>query len=123
VHDAGPGAHQLNFAVVDVAFVAHAVAMAQRAAQHIGEYLHVAVAVRIEAGAGLHEILVDHAQRAKMHMGRIEIIGKRKTVPAFQPAVMRVTAFGGFAQGDHLQRVNASPRKYNPIHRVARSET
>jgi hypothetical protein len=59
VQHAGAGAHALHVAGADdtrhgaaVLAVAHAVAVRQRAVEHVGHDLHVAVAVGAEAGAG-----------------------------------------------------------------------
>jgi hypothetical protein len=59
------------------------------------------MAVHAETAGGFDTVLVDHAQRAELHVLRIVIVGKRKTVKAVEPAVIDVAALSGFAQLDH----------------------
>src|SRR5262245_21539043 len=60
--------HALHVARADHRAGAEAVAVGERAVEHDRHDLHVAVAVPAEAGARLHAIFVDHAQRAEAHV-------------------------------------------------------
>ena len=61
VGDAGPGRHPLNLARPDQRAVSHAVLVLQHSIENVGDDLHVAVRMRVEALPRLDEILVDHA--------------------------------------------------------------
>src|SRR5205085_9449506 len=52
----------------------------------------VAVAVRAEAAARLHPVLVDHPQRPEAHVGRVVVVGEGEGVVGVQPAVVGVAA-------------------------------
>ena len=67
VHHAGAGAHDLHVAGLGAALVAHVVAVGDRALADIGDDLHVAVRVRVEAGAGGDLVVVPDAQPAPAH--------------------------------------------------------
>src|SRR6266571_6811648 len=101
VQHAAPGAHPLHVARHDGRAVAHRILVAERAFEHIADDFHVAVAVRAEAGTGLHPVLVDHAQHAVAHVARIVIIGEREAVVRIEPAVIGMAAFAAAAQLDH----------------------
>ena len=109
-----PGAHSLHVAGDDRRAVAHAVAVRKLAVQHVADDLHVAMAVRAEAHAGLHAILVDDAQRSEGHVRGIVVIGKREAVPGIQPAVLGMSPFQGFAQRDHDDTYNRYARLASP---------
>ena len=47
--------------------------MCQRAFDHIGEDLHLAVRMRAEAAARLHQIVVHHAQDAEVALPRVPL--------------------------------------------------
>lgn len=89
------GTHALNFARDDRRAMANGILVRQSTLDHVTDDLHVAMAVGAEALAWLHTILVDHAQRAPVHVADIVVIGERKAVPGLQPAVLGVTAFVG----------------------------
>lgn len=91
---AGTGAHQLDSAGLEFAPVAHAVLVDERAGDDVAENLHVPVWVGREAAAGGDLVLIDHAQAAKTHVGRIVVIGEAETVFAFQPAMACVPTLG-----------------------------
>src|SRR5690348_5106196 len=95
------GAHALHVAGHNRRAVAHRVLVRQRTVEHVAHDLHVAVAVRAEAGARANAILVDHAQRAEAHVQRIVVIGKREAVEGAQPAVVGIASFFGAAQRLH----------------------
>src|SRR6185436_5249268 len=79
----------------------HAVAVGELAFEHVAHDLHVPVAVGAEAGAGGDGVVVDDAQVAHAHVGRVVVVGEREGVEALEPAVVGNTAVFGFAQGDH----------------------
>jgi Arc/MetJ family transcription regulator len=110
VQHAGAGAHALHVAGQDDAgvcaagrAVAHAVLVRQRAVEHITDDLHVAMAVRAEAGARRDAVVVDDAQVAHAHVARVVVVGEREAVETLQPAVVGITAVGGLAQRQHRQ--------------------
>ena len=74
--------------------------------EHVADDLHVAVAVRAEAHARLHAVLVDDAQRAEAHVRGIVVVGEAEAVERVEPAVVGVAALGRPAQRDHAQCPN-----------------
>ncbi len=101
VAHAAAGAHPLHVAGADGRAVADRILVRQLAREHVGDDLHVAVAVRAEAGAGLHPILVDHPQRPELDVFGIEVVGERKGVVGLEPAVIGVAPFVAAANLDH----------------------
>jgi hypothetical protein len=57
--------------------------------------------MRAKASAGRNAVFVDDAQIAPPHVGRVDIVGKRKAVKRLEPAMVGMAAFGGFAQSQH----------------------
>src|SRR6185437_10616647 len=94
VGDAGARGHALHVARPQHRAVAHRVAMRERAFEHVAQDLHVAMGVRAEAAAGLHAVLVDHAQRPEAHAVGIVVVREREAVQGAQPAVVGEPAFG-----------------------------
>ena len=80
VAHAGAGAHALDVARPDDRAGAHAVLVLERALEHVGDDLHVAVRVGAEPAARRDAIFVDHAQRAEAHVRRIVVVGERERV-------------------------------------------
>src|SRR5262249_37532694 len=109
VAHAGAGAHALHVARHDGRAVAHGVLVPERAVEHVGDDLHVAMAVRAEAGPRLHAVLVDDAQRPVAHVPGVVVVRERKAVIRLEPAVLRVSALGGAPQLVH--RPGSSPRR------------
>ena len=81
---------------------AHAVLVREPAVEHVGQDLHVAMAVRTEALAGRDAIVVEHAQRAKAHVLRIVVPAERKRVIAVQPPQVALAAVLGLSQCQHV---------------------
>src|SRR5436190_2552475 len=108
VRDAGARCDPLQLAGAQRLGVTHAVLMRQLAAKHVGEDLHIVVAMRAEARARRHPVLIDHAKRPEAHMFPIEIIREGKAVIAVQPAVIGVTAFLTFTNRRHAATSNLS---------------
>jgi hypothetical protein len=73
----------------------------QRAFEHVGQDLHIAVAVCAEASARRDEVFVDDAQVAHAHVCRVMVVGERKTVMALEPAMVGMAPVSGLAQRDH----------------------
>src|SRR5262245_21242951 len=101
VAHAASRAHPLHVAGHDGRAVAHRIPVPERALEDIAQDFHVAVAVGAEARAGLHAVLVDHAQGAVAHVPRIVVVGEGKAVIRVEPAVVGVAALAGAAQLDH----------------------
>src|SRR5581483_6111266 len=92
VPNAAARAHPLHVARTDHRAVAHGILVRQLSGQHIADDLHVAVTMGAEAHSWFYPILVDDPQRPKLHMLRIEVLGKGKTVEGPEPAVVGVAA-------------------------------
>ena len=101
VHDTRACAHALHVTRANHRAVAQTVLVSQRTIEHVADDLHVTMAMRAEPGAGHDSVLVDDAQRAEAHMRRIPILGKRKTVPGIEPAMLRMAALTCGANLDH----------------------
>ena len=97
VHDAAAGAHPLHLAGPQRFAVAHGVTVVQHPLHHHGDDLHVPVGVHAEAPAGRHPVVVDHQQWPEAPPGGVIVAGEAEAVPALQPAVAAVEAFGGRA--------------------------
>ena len=74
--------------------------MLECALEHVGDDLHVAVAVSGEALARRDAIVVDHAQRAEPHVRGIVILAERERVSAVEPVDLRAAARGGGSDDD-----------------------
>ena len=95
VRDARAGGHPLHVARPDHRAGAHAVLVLERALEHVGDDLHVAVRVGAEALPGRDAVLVDHAQRAEAHVRGVVVVGERERVERAQPAVVGMAALAG----------------------------
>ena len=104
----GAGAHELHVTRADGGAVPHRIRVLQRPLEHVGEDLHVAVAVGAEPHAGRDTILVDDAQRAEAHAAGIVVVGEREAVKALEPAVVGEAAFGRGEEGRH--RISCADR-------------
>src|SRR5579859_2148150 len=101
VSHAGPCAHVLNVAWLYHRTVAHAVAVLQRAFEHVGDDFHVAVGMHRESASSGDAVVIHHAQGAKVHVFWVVVIGKRKGEMGVQPAMVGVAAFVAFENLDH----------------------
>src|ERR1700722_20668409 len=97
------GAHTLDVARMNGRAVAHAVLVRQSAFEHITDDFHVAMAVCPKTLATRDAILVDHPQRAEMHVLRVVIAGERKAVIRIEPAVVSVAPFIGASNFEHVE--------------------
>src|SRR6476661_7054912 len=86
------GAHPLNVAGANNGTITHTVLMGKGSVQHVADDFHIAVTVRAETASRLDGIVIDYAQRAKLNMLGIVVVGEGKAVPGIQPAVIRVTS-------------------------------
>ena len=87
--------------------------MLERALEHVGDDLHVAVRVRAEAAAGRDAVVVDDAQRAEPHVRRVVVVAEGERVPAVEPTDARAPALGAATNLDHvviLPRFSCSSR-------------
>src|SRR5262249_49804808 len=101
VLDARPRRHALHVAGPDHRAGAEAVLVLERSLEHVRQDLHVAVAVRAEAGARLHAVVVDHTQRAEAHVLRVVVVPEREGVAAVEPAELRAAALVRRSDLDH----------------------
>src|SRR5262249_31955051 len=102
--------HALQLARADHRGVAEAVLVLERALEHAGHDLHVAVRVSPEAAARLDPVLVDHPQRAEAQVARVVVVGERERVPAREPAVLGAAPVVAPAQLDHPATIGQRPR-------------
>src|SRR5688500_10756779 len=109
VRDARARAHALHLARADDRAVAHAVAVLERAADDVGQNLHVAVRVRAEAARGRDEVLVDDEEVAEARPARVVVAVERERVAAVEPARLRLPALVGGAFDDHHSPPDCSP--------------
>src|SRR5579862_5760759 len=98
---AGASRHALHITGADDRAGADAVFVLERALKDIGDDLHVAMAMGVEAGARRDAILIDDAQRAEAHVLRIVIMAEGEAVAAIEPAELCLAALFGGANGDH----------------------
>jgi hypothetical protein len=72
------------------------------AVEHVADDLHVAMAVRAEAGAGCDGVVVEHAQVAEAHVRGVVVVGEREAVVAVQPAMVGVAAVLCLSKREHV---------------------
>ena len=88
VRDTRPCAHHLHVARFGAAFVAHRIAVRDRAGADIGDDFHVGMRVGRKAGLGRDGVIVPDAQRAPVDAGRIMVAREGKMVVCIEPAVV-----------------------------------
>src|SRR5258705_4847908 len=101
VPNAGARRHHLHVARADHRPGADAVLMLQRALQHIGDDLHVAMPMGVESAAGLDPVLVDDPQGTEAHVLGIVILAEREGVAAVQPSEVGDAPFLAVSDGNH----------------------
>ena len=101
VQHAAAGAHPLHVAGTDHRAGARRVLVRERALEHVADDLHVAVAVRREAGAGHDAVLVDDPQRPELDVLGVEVVGERERVVRAEPAVVGIATVVGTSDLDH----------------------
>src|SRR5262249_31838879 len=92
VHHAAARAHTLHVAGTHHRAAADRVLVLQFAIENVTDDLHIAMAVRAEAGAGRDPVLVDDAQWPELDVLRVEVIGEGKRVIRLEPAVVGIAA-------------------------------
>jgi len=113
VHDARARRHHLHVTGDRAALVAETVAMGDRAVAHIGDDLHVAMRMRVEAGARRNLVVVPHAQPAPAHARGVAIAGEGEMMARAQPAMVGTAQPGEGTRIDHrdwLLRMRAMAR-------------
>jgi len=101
VADPAACAHALHVTVAQHRAGAHRVLVFQRAAQHVGDDLHVAVAVGAETLAADHLVFVDHPQRAEAGVALVVVAGEGEGVLGVQPAMVGLATGGALADLQH----------------------
>ena len=89
------GAHHLHVARANHVAIAHAVFVAQAAAQGNTDDFHVVVRVHPEAPAARHHVVVEYPQRAEVHPLGILVIGETEGMVRIEPAVVGVAPGSG----------------------------
>jgi hypothetical protein len=80
--------HDLHVAGFGAPLVAQVILVADRAAAHVGDDLHVAVAVLVEAAARLHRVVVPDQQRPDPVARRVVVAGEAEVVARRKPVVV-----------------------------------
>ncbi|KAG0768036.1 hypothetical protein G6F22_017554 [Rhizopus arrhizus] len=101
VHHTAASAHPLHVAGLDGRTAAHAVLVRNGAVQHIGDDLHVPMAVRAEAAAGSNAVVIDHAQCAEAHVSRVVVVGEGEGMAGGQPAMLGQATGSALADLQH----------------------
>jgi hypothetical protein len=99
--DALAGAHHLDLARFGAALVAEMVLVRDRAFDHVGHDLHVAMGMRREAGLRRDAVVVPHAQAAPVHALGIAVLGEAKMEVGVEPAVVRLAQLRERSTFDH----------------------
>src|SRR5439155_22994925 len=86
-----------------------AVLVPQGAGENVGHDLHVTVAVRREPLAGLHAVLVDHAEVSEAHVLRVVVVRKRKGVARVEPAVVGAAPLLRVSDENHVASLEWRP--------------
>src|SRR5581483_8998841 len=84
------GSHPLDLTGVYHALVPLVVPVFELAVDDIGHYLHIAVWVEAKASARLYYVVVEDAQRPKVHLFRILVVCKRKMPVRREPVLFVV---------------------------------
>ena len=96
--NAGTGAHGLNFIRMQLFAVAHGIRMFQDTGQRNGDDFHVVVGMRTKTHSRRNPVVVPNAQATKMNLFRVVPAGEGKRMIGLEPAVVGVTASGGWVQ-------------------------
>ena len=63
-------------------------------AEHVRHDLHVPVRVEVKAGPRLDNVVIEHAQRPKVHLVPVLVVGKRKVPVRREPVFLVVVVLG-----------------------------
>src|SRR5690606_9221250 len=88
----GAGAHDLHVAGPDDRAAAHGVPVFQSAFEHVGNDLHIPMAVGAKAAAGGDGIVIDHSQHRPAHLLWVVVVCERESMVAVQPIVVGMTS-------------------------------
>src|ERR1700733_3702703 len=89
---AGSRAHSLNFARFNLAFVAHAVGVLERAVNHVGDDFHFLVRMRRKSRGRLNHVIIKYAQWPERDVLRVVIIVEREMPVRGKPACVQMVA-------------------------------
>src|SRR6266566_10063035 len=80
-----PRTHPLNLAWADDAYVAHVIAMFEGAFDDIGDDFHLTMRVKGKAAGGSYYVVIENAQRAKIHVCRVVVVVEREMPMRIKP--------------------------------------
>lgn len=101
VEDAASGGHALELAGSDDGGVAEVVSVLEFALEDVGDDLHVAVSVGVEASAGCDAVLVDDAEDGVPHVAGVVVSGEGEGVAGLEPVDGKAAALAGRSNADH----------------------
>ena len=90
--NSGSRGHALNIAWTNDGARTETVLVLKSAVEHVGNNLHIAMALRPKSCARLNSVFVDYTQRPKAHVLRVIVVCERETVKTIKPAVVLMTA-------------------------------
>ena len=93
--------HHLHIARGSPALVAEVVAVGDRALADVGDNLHLAVRMRVKAGARRHLVVIPDTQRAKAHTLRVVVVPETEVMPSIQPLIAEAAEPGEGSNLDH----------------------
>ena len=105
MQDAAAGAHPLRQSGVDDPAVAGGVLVDQRALEHPGDDLHVAVGVGIKSRTRCHDVIVAHHQQSVVGVRRVVVVAEREGMFGVQPPESACEAVFGTADVHGLNQV------------------
>ena len=92
--DAASGGHPLREARVDGAAILLRVLVFEFTREHPGDDLHVAVGVRVEAAAGVDDVVVVDEQEPVMGVREVAVVSEGERVLRLEPAGVRLEPIG-----------------------------
>src|SRR5262245_15135025 len=107
VHDAVTGGHGLELVAAEDVGPGEAIAVRQTAVDHVGQDLHVAMAVWSKPLAGRDAVFFEHAQDTKAGEVRVLVAAERKCGARAQPSEFGGAAILTPANADHGRRLTA----------------
>src|SRR5260370_19407662 len=115
MNQAGHCAHALNFGGVDGSDVAHIVAVRQGGVDDIGDDFHFTMRMERESAGGRHDVVIENAQRAKIHVCRVMVMVEREMPMCVKPICFSMVALicaDGFDHSPNLQVPSDKPILY-----------
>ena len=98
---ARPCAHALDFAGADDPDIAHIVFVFEGPIDDVGDDLHLAMPVHGKAACGRHNIIVEYAKGAKIHVGWVVIMVEREMPVGGKPICFKAIALVRTDRLDH----------------------